>query len=106
MGDLTLELYLIAAFGPTSALLFAEFNSPFAQPWSAVVGNALEALAGVAVCSVIVDPVLRISFAVGLTITVSVLCRAIHPPAGAVAMTAAMSPERGERLGSGHIARR
>ena len=97
--DLTLGLYLIAPFGATSVLLFAVPNSPLAQPWSAVVGNTLAALVGVAVCSVVADPVLRIALAVGLTITVGILCRAIHPPAGAVAMTAAMSPEAVERLG-------
>ena len=79
--DLTLGLYLIAPFGATSVLLFAVPNSPLAQPWSAVVGNTLAALVGVAVCSVIADPVLRIALAVGLTITVGILCRAIHPPA-------------------------
>lgn len=34
-----------------------------------------------------------------MRITVGILCRAIYPPAGAVAMTAAMSPEAVERLG-------
>ncbi|OWU83792.1 CBS-domain-containing membrane protein [Oceanicola sp. 22II-s10i] len=97
--DLTLGLYLIAPFGASSVLLFAVPNSPLAQPWSAVVGNTLAALVGVAVCLLIDDPILRIALAVGLAITVTILCRAVHPPAGAVAMTAAMSPEAVDRLG-------
>lgn len=97
--DLTLGLYLIAPFGASSVLLFAVPNSPLAQPWSAVVGNTLAALVGVAVCLLITDPVLRIALSVGLAIAVTILCRAVHPPAGAVAMTAAMSPEAVERLG-------
>lgn len=97
--DLQLGLYLVAPFGASSVLLFAVPNSPLAQPWSAVVGNTLAALVGVAVCLVVMDPVLRIALSVGLTITVTILCRAVHPPAGAVAMTAAMSPEAVERLG-------
>ena len=39
------------------------------------------------------DPLLRIVLAVGLSILVTILARAVHPPAGAVAMTAAMSPD-------------
>lgn len=97
--DLHLGLYLIAPFGATSVLLFAVPNSPLAQPWSAVVGNFMAALVGVAVSLMIADPVLRIALAVGLAITAMILCRAVHPPAGAVSMTAAMSPNAVHHLG-------
>ena len=76
-------------------------NSPLAQPWSAIVGNTVAALVGVAVCLSVADPALRVALAVGLAIAATMLCRAVHPPAGAVAMTAAMSPEAVERLGFG-----
>lgn len=92
-------LYLVAPFGATSVLLFAVPNSPLAQPWSAILGNTLAALVGVAVCMLVDDPGLRIACAVGLAITATILCRAVHPPAGAVAMTAAMSPDTIEHLG-------
>lgn len=91
--DLKHGLFLVAPFGATSVLLFAVPNSPLAQPWSAVIGNTVAALVGVAVCLTVPDPALRIALAVGLAITATILCRAVHPPAGAVAMTAAMSPE-------------
>ncbi|MBU2868153.1 HPP family protein [Pacificibacter marinus] len=97
--DLKLGLYLVAPFGASSVLLFAVPNSPLAQPWSAIVGNVVAALVGVAVCLVVHDPVLRIALAVGLAITAIMLCRALHPPAGAVAMTVAMSPETVQELG-------
>ncbi|WP_138465694.1 HPP family protein [Poseidonocella sp. HB161398] len=97
--DSRLGLYLIAPFGATSVLLFAVPNSPLAQPWSAIVGNAVAATAGVAVCLAVDDPVLRIALAVGLAIAAMMLCRAVHPPAGAVAMTAAMSPDAIADLG-------
>ncbi|WP_323769649.1 HPP family protein [Antarctobacter sp.] len=97
--DLALGLYLVAPFGATSVLLFAVPNSPLAQPWSAVVGNIVAALVGVAVCLTIADPTLRVALAVGLAITATILCRAVHPPAGAVAMTAAMSPDAIAKLG-------
>lgn len=97
--DLRLGLYLIAPFGASAVLLFAVPNAPLAQPWSAVVGNTLAALVGVAVCLTVPDPALRIALAVGLAIAVMILCRAVHPPAGAVAMTAAMSPDAVAELG-------
>lgn len=97
--DLELGLYLVAPFGASSVLLFAVPNSPLAQPWSAIVGNTVAALVGVAVCLLVTDPALRVALAVALAITATILCRAVHPPAGAVAMTAAMSPEQIEHLG-------
>jgi CBS domain-containing membrane protein len=97
--DMKLGLYLVAPFGASSVLLFAVPNSPLAQPWSAIVGNVVAALVGVAVCLVVQDPILRIALAVGLAITAIILCRALHPPAGAVAMTVAMSPDAVQELG-------
>jgi len=97
--DPQLGLYMIAPFGASSVLLFAVPNSPLAQPWAAVVGNTLAALVGVSACLLIADPALRIAAAVGIAITVTMLCRALHPPAGAVAMTAAMSPDAVAELG-------
>lgn len=97
--DLQLGLYLVAPFGASSVLLFAVPNSPLAQPWSAIVGNTVAAVVGVAVCLLVADPTLRIALAVGGAITATILCRALHPPAGAVAMTAAMAPEAVAQLG-------
>nr|WP_255553388.1 HPP family protein [Maritimibacter sp. DP1N21-5] len=92
-------LFLIAPFGATSVLLFAIPNSPLAQPWSAIVGNTIAAVIGIAVCLTLPDPVLRVALAVSLAITATILCRAVHPPAGAVAMTAALSPDIARELG-------
>lgn len=97
--DLDLGLYLVAPFGASAVLLFAVPNSPLAQPWSAIVGNTVAALVGVLVCLLVTDPVFRIPLAVGLAVTATILCRAVHPPAGAVAMTAAMSPDAIAHLG-------
>jgi CBS domain-containing membrane protein len=97
--DLRLGLYLIAPFGATSVLIFAVPNSPLAQPWSAVVGNTLAAVVGVAVVQVVEDPALRIALSVSLSIMALSLARAVHPPAGAVAMTAVMNPDAIHELG-------
>ncbi|RKE83288.1 CBS domain-containing membrane protein [Rhizobium sp. AG855] len=97
--DLESGLYLVAPLGASAVLLFAVPNSPLAQPWSAVIGNTVAALAGVAISMFIHEPALRIAVAVALAIIVTFMLRAVHPPAGAVAMTAAMSPEAVEHLG-------
>jgi CBS domain-containing membrane protein len=97
--DLTTGLYLVAPLGASSVLLFAVPNSPLAQPWSAIVGNTVAALVGVAVSMFVTEPTLRIALAVGLAIAATILARAVHPPAGAVAMTAAMSPDAIQHLG-------
>lgn len=97
--DADMGLYLIAPFGASSVLLFAVPNSPLAQPWSAIVGNTVAAVVGVAVCLTVSDPVLRVALAVGLAVVTTILCRAAHPPAGAVAMTAALNPDAISHLG-------
>lgn len=97
--DLRLGLYLIAPFGASAVLLFAVPNSPLAQPWSAVVGNGTAALIGVTSCMLLDHDALRIALAVGLSILAMIQLRAVHPPAGAVAMTAAMNPEQIRELG-------
>ncbi|WP_417271075.1 HPP family protein [Celeribacter sp.] len=98
-ADKSLGFYLVAPFGASAVLLFAVPNSPLAQPWSAIVGNTVAAVVSVAVCLTVADPTLRVALAVGLAIVATILCRAVHPPSGAVAMTAAMSPEAIEALG-------
>lgn len=95
----SLGFYMIAPFGATAVLVFAVPNSPLAQPWSAIVGNSVAALIGVAVCLAVPDPTFRNALAVGLAIMATSLCRALHPPAGAVALTASMNPEAVTNLG-------
>jgi CBS domain-containing membrane protein len=97
--DLKDGLFLIAPFGASAVLLFAVPNSPLAQPWSAIVGNVVSALIAVAVCYIVQNDALRVGLAVGGAITAMMLCRALHPPGGAVAMTAALSPAIVEKLG-------
>lgn len=101
--DLRLGLYMIAPFGATSVLVFAAPNSPLAQPWSAVVGNTAAATIGVLACMAVPDPGWRIALAVGASIAVMIALRAVHPPAGAVAMTAVMNPDAIQQQGFGFV---
>ena len=97
--DLNAGLFLIAPFGASAVLLFAAPNSPLAQPWSAVVGNTVSAFAAVAVTLLVSPSQLRVPLAVGAAVVAMVICRAVHPPGGAVAMTAGLSPDLVHALG-------
>lgn len=80
------SLMLIPPFGATAVLIFAAPNSPLAQPWPAVVGSAVSALVGLAVAALVPWAWLAGPLAVGLAIAAMALCRATHPPGGAVAL--------------------
>lgn len=86
-------LFLIAPFGASAVLLFALPNSPLAQPWSAVIGNSVSALAALALLMLTDNHLLQIIIAPGLAVLVMMLCRALHPPGGAVALLAVLNPE-------------
>ena len=85
-------LALIAPFGATTVLLFAIPNSPLAQPWSALAGNTVSAIAALAVLWLVPPGIWIVPLAVGLAILAMTIVRALHPPGGAVAMLAALSP--------------
>ncbi len=80
--------FLIAPMGASAVLLFAVPASPLAQPWSIFGGNTLSALAGVTAGMVIDDRVYASGVAIAAAIAVMSLTRCIHPPGGAVALTA------------------
>ena len=87
---------LIAPFGASAYLIFAVPNSPLAQPWPVVIGNTLSAIAGLFVVQLGLPTVPAISLAVLLAMLAMASFRALHPPAGGVAIAgllAAPGPE-------------
>ncbi|NUS67991.1 MAG: hypothetical protein HOQ41_06530, partial [Ensifer adhaerens] len=81
---------LIAPMGASAVLLFAAPASPLAQPWSIVGGNTVSSLIGVTAALLIPDPVIAAAVAVGLAIAIMLLLGCLHPPSGAVALTAVL----------------
>jgi len=81
---------LIAPMGASAVLVFALPSSPLAQPWSVVGGNIISALVGVACAQWIGDPVLAGSVAVTGAIAAMFALRCLHPPGGAIALTAVL----------------
>jgi CBS domain-containing membrane protein len=80
--------FLIAPIGASAVLVFAVPTSPLAQPWPVFGGNVLSAAVGVTVAHIIPDPLLAVGLAVALAILAMSLLRCLHPPSGAVAVTA------------------
>ncbi len=81
---------LVAPMGASAVLLFAVPASPLAQPWPVFGGNVLSALVGIFVAKAVADPTLAAGLAVGSAIAVMSLLRCLHPPGGAVALSAAL----------------
>lgn len=79
---------IVAPLGASAVLVFAVPASPLAQPWPVVGGNILSTLVGVAVFQAVPNVTIAAGVAVGLAILVMSLCRCLHPPGGAAALTA------------------
>jgi CBS domain-containing membrane protein len=83
--------FLVAPMGASSVLLFGVPASPLAQPWSVFGGNVVSALVGVTCAQAIDNPMLAAPMAGGLAILCMFLMRCLHPPGGAVALTAVLA---------------
>lgn len=90
LGDSPALPWLIAPMGASAVLLFAVPSSPLAQPWSIIGGNLVSALIGVTCARLIGAPLLAAAVAIALAIGTMMLLRCIHPPSGAVALTAVL----------------
>ncbi|WP_436915773.1 HPP family protein [Acinetobacter gandensis] len=97
LGDL--NAWYIAPMGASSVLLFAVPASPLAQPWNMVVGNTLAALIGVTCAMFIPNLTEAFSIAVALAIVLMMTTDSLHPPSGAVAITAVLGGEAVHDLG-------
>ncbi len=94
---------LIAPMGASAVLLFAVPASPLAQPWSILGGNLVAALVGVTAARLIADPVLAAAVAIGVAIGLMMSLRCLHPPSGAIALTAVLGGPAIHDLGYGFV---
>jgi CBS domain-containing membrane protein len=81
---------LIAPMGASAVLLFAVPASPLAQPWSVIGGNVISAAIGVTFAQWIGDPILAAGLALAAAIGTMFALRCLHPPSGAIALTAVL----------------
>lgn len=94
-----LNPWFIAPMGASAVLLFAVPASPLAQPWSIIGGNLVSALIGVSCALLIDDKGLAAGLAVALSISAMFALRCLHPPSGAVALTAVLGGPTVNALG-------
>lgn len=87
-GTLSLTPLLAAPIGASTVLLFALPASPLAQPRAVIGGNVLSAVVGVTCALAIPSPLLASVTAVALAIALMSVTGCLHPPGGAVALTA------------------
>lgn len=89
-GTDTLLPQMIAPMGACAVLLFALPASPLAQPWSVLGGNLIAALVGITCAHWIDNPAGAAALAVALSLCMMLSLRCLHPPAGAIALTAVL----------------
>ncbi len=99
LGNASSIPYLIAPMGASAVLLFGVPASPLAQPWSIIGGNLVSATVGVTAALLISDPVIAAAVAVGVAICAMFTLRCVHPPSGAVALTAVLGGPAVHALG-------
>lgn len=92
--------WIVAPIGASAVLLFAVPASPLAQPLSIVGGNLVSALIGIVVAQLVSQAAVAAAVAVASAILVMSLLRCLHPPGGAVALSAVIG---GHTLQSGHV---
>lgn len=91
--------WYIAPMGASAILLFAVPASPLSQPWNIVVGNSIAALVGVLCYHLIPNLSLAFSTAVAISIVIMMSTDSLHPPSGAVAITAVLGGSAVHDLG-------
>jgi CBS domain-containing membrane protein len=90
LDSTTSALWLVAPMGASAVLLFCLPASPLAQPWSLFGGNLVAALIGVTCARLIAAPGVAAAAAIFLAIAAMFALRCLHPPSGAIALTAVL----------------
>jgi CBS domain-containing membrane protein len=103
VGSGTLAPALIAPMGASAVLLFAVPSSPLAQPWSILCGNTISALVGVTAALLVPNLFWAAALAIGFAILAMMTLRCLHPPSGAIALTAVLGGPAIHDLGYGFV---
>ncbi len=81
---------LVAPIGASAVLVFVVPASPLAQPWPVIGGNVISAFVGLAIGWAVPNLMVAGALAVAAAIALMSLTRSLHPPGGAVALTAVL----------------
>ncbi|NVC96093.1 HPP family protein [Vibrio natriegens] len=80
MSDVAL---LMAPFGATTVLVFGVPDSPLAQPKNVILGHLITASVGVLFTQYIGVTPLTLALATGIAVSLMLITKTTHPPAGA-----------------------
>lgn len=98
MSVLTDLPLLIAPFGATAVLLFGQPASPLAQPANIFGGYLIASVIAAGAVAAFPGMWWAAAIAVGLAISLMLMLRVTHPPAGAIPLVASASPLHGPML--------
>ena len=96
-------LFVVAALGASSILVFCLPASPLAQPWAVIAGYLVCSVSGVVAAKSGLALPLEGGLAVALAAMGMMLARCLHPPGGAVALFAVVGGEPVRALGFGYV---
>lgn len=83
LGDVSGTPLLIGPFGATCVLLFGVPDSPLSQPANVIGGHLLATTLSLALAPILPATPMGMAMAVGAAISLMLLLRITHPPAGA-----------------------
>jgi CBS domain-containing membrane protein len=92
-------VWMLAAVGASSVLMFVLPSGPLSQPWPVIGGYLVSALAGVTCATWVPHLPLAAALAVSGAILAMLWLRCVHPPGGAVALYAVLGGEAVHALG-------
>jgi CBS domain-containing membrane protein len=90
---------LVGSMGASAILLFGLPASPISQPWAFIGGHLVSASIGIICARVIGNPIIAVSFAVGLSIAGMFMLRCLHPPGGAITMITVLGGDQIHQMG-------
>ena len=85
---------LVASLGSTAVTLFALPKAPAARPKSAILGQFVSAVSGWGTQCLLGSEWYACAVAVTLSLVAMVLLDCVHPPGGATALTAILTPQQ------------
>ncbi len=90
---------IVASMGAAALLMFGLPSSPLSQPWPLIAGHLVSSAVGVACARWIPDPFLASGCAVAGALLAMSWLRCLHPPGGAIALTAVIGGPQVHALG-------
>lgn len=97
-GVTSSSVWLMAPFGATMVILFGLPDSPLAQPRNIIVGHLLTTAIGLSVATLAGVSPWSMGLAVGLAVSLMLITKTTHPPAGANPLVVMLAGEHWDFL--------